>query len=76
MSGEAKTRTDDNLVVFAGDGDSREKQEMVEVLRDLATALEDDLNVGNPLLVLEKRCLERLQEAHRKTRGAGGFSNI
>ena len=71
MTGEAKPGSKDNLVVFAGDGDWNEKQEMVAILRDLASALEHDLNVGNPLLVLEKHCLERLQAEHRKAHQAG-----
>ncbi len=71
MTVESKSGDGDNMVVFAGDGDVCEKQEMVEVLRELAAALEDDMNVGNPLLVLEKQCLDRLHAAHRKSRVVG-----
>jgi len=62
----------ENLLVFSGGGDIREKQEMASVLRELADAIDEDRAVGCPLLVLEEECLRRLRAAHRKAQSAGG----
>lgn len=63
----------DHMVVLAADGDDREKREMATVLRSLAQAMEDQEVVGCPLLVMEKRCYERLLGLHRRAaRAAGG----
>ena len=45
---------------------------MASVLRELADAIEEDRNVGCPLLVLEEECLKRLKAAHQKAASAGG----
>jgi uncharacterized protein YutD len=60
----------ENLLVFSGGGDTQEKQEMAMVLRELADAIEQDRNVGCPLLVLEEECLKRLKAAHRRVQSA------
>ncbi len=61
----------ENLLVYSGGGDEQEKHEMAEILRNLATAMEQDRDVGCPLLVLEEKCLERLKGIHYKTHSAG-----
>ncbi len=65
----------ENMVVLAADGDDREKREMAEILRILATAMDDESYLGNPLLVLEQRCYERLKKLHRKCRTATKSGN-
>ena len=61
----------DHMVVFTADGDDSEKREMADILRKLATAMDDESYVGNPLLVLEERCYERLRGLHHKGKVAG-----
>ena len=39
---------------------------MAAVLRSLAQAMDNQDVVGNPLLVLEQRCYERLVGLHRR----------
>ena len=65
----------EEMVVINGGGDAGEQREMVGILRHLADAIEAGSNVGEPLLVLEQRCLERLLEAHARAKraGLGGF---
>jgi hypothetical protein len=61
------------MVVLAADGDDRERRELAAVLRSLAQAMDDQDLVGNPLLVLEQRCYERLMGLHRRAvKAAGG----
>ncbi len=70
MSSSAKETPHDHLVVFSADGDDLEKREMADILRKLAEAMDEESYVGNPLLVLEERCYERLKGLHRKSRAA------
>lgn len=71
MTLEAEAESRENLLVFSGGGDVQEKQEMATVLRELADAIEQDRNVGCPLLVLEEECLKRLKAAHQRAHSAG-----
>ena len=66
MNFGVKEKMDENIVVFSGDSDPEERREMMEILRNLADALENGTNVGNPLLVLEEHCLRRLKDATRQ----------
>ncbi|MCP4544978.1 MAG: hypothetical protein GY835_00775 [bacterium] len=70
MDYSLKEKTQGNLVVFSGESDIAEREEMTAVLRTLADALESGDNVGNPLLVLEEQCLRRLQNATLKANSA------
>lgn len=71
MSPSVDRESHDGMVVLAADGDAAEKREMAEVLRSLAAAMEDESYVGNPLLVLEQRCYERLLGLHARVRAQG-----
>ncbi len=68
MSSSADKSPHDHLVVLTADGDDIEKREMVDILRKLAEAMDEESYVGNPLLVLEERCYERLMGQHRKSK--------
>ncbi len=61
----------EQMVVLTADGDDTEKREMADILRKLATAMDDESYIGNPLLVLEERCYERLRGLHKKDKAAG-----
>lgn len=66
MSAGVDRAQQEQMVVLAADGDDRERREMAAVLRSLAQAMDNQDVVGNPLLVLEQRCYERLVGLHRR----------
>ena len=66
MSAGVDRAQQEQMVVLAADGDDRERREMAAVLRSLAQPMDNQDVVGNPLLVLEQRCYERLVGLHRR----------
>ena len=72
MSSGTKKERSDHMVVFTADGDDIERREMADILRKLAEAMDEESYVGNPLLVLEERCYERLKGLHHKGKAASG----
>jgi hypothetical protein len=55
-------------LVYSGEGNWEEQVEMAKIMRQLADAIEQGDSIGNSLLVLEERCLERLKKYHSKAK--------